>query len=139
MGRPARSCHGADNDSKSKSIMHCPVTLVFERVPESLALEASVFDAIRHLEQFCDHIMSCHALIRGPEVSGDGIYVIDLKLRTPEREITIEHGGHPNPEHRNVDAALRDTFALARQELCKQAPPLCSGCLAEASQLAESR
>lgn len=116
--------------------MHCPVTLVFERVPESLALEASVFDAIRHLEQFCDHILSCHALIRGPEASNVGIYAIALTLRTPEREINIEPSRVPNLEHRDIDTALRDVCARARQELRKLDFPLCSGCGAGAAMLA---
>jgi hypothetical protein len=116
--------------------MHCPVTLVFERVPESLALEARVFDAIRNLEQFCDYILSCHVLIRGPAATSVGIYAIDLTLRTPEREITIKPDYVPDLEHRDVDAALRDTFNRARQELRKLNFPLCSGCAAGTALLA---
>lgn len=108
--------------------MHCPVTLVLERVPDSPALEAKVFDAIRQLEQFCDRILGCHVLIRGPQATEKGTYAINLKLRTPEREISIGEIFVPNPEHRDFNAALRDTFALAWQELRKRHLQLCSVC-----------
>lgn len=108
--------------------MQCPVTLVLDRVPDARPLEANVFDAIRQLEQFCDRIQGCHVLIRGPEASDDGIYAINLKLRTPGREVTIGEHRIPDPEHRDLKAALRDTFARARQELRKLDLPLCSGC-----------
>jgi hypothetical protein len=114
--------------------MHYPVKLILQRVPDSPALEASVFDAVRQLEQFCDYILGCQVFIRGPEASDDGVYAVNLTLRTPDSEITVAESRLRHPEHRNVETALSDAFVRARQELRKLEVPACA-CGARSSPL----
>lgn len=97
--------------------MYHPVQLILQRVPASPALEASVFEAVRHLERVCDFIRGCQVFIRGPEASDDGVYCINLKLRTRDGEITIAESRARHPEHRDVNVALRETFVRAQRVL----------------------
>jgi hypothetical protein len=106
--------------------MHYPVKLILQRVQASAAIEASVFDAVTHLEHSCDYILGCQVFIRGPEVGDDGVYAVSLTLRTSDREITIAESRVRNPEHRDIQAALRDTFVRAGHELRKLDLPQCS-------------
>ena len=106
--------------------MQYPVEVILQRAQASPDIGASVFDAVSGLEHFCDHILGCQVFVRGPEASDDGVYVVSLKIRTPDAEITIAGSRLNNPEHRSLQAALRDAFAQARRELHLLALPLCT-------------
>lgn len=105
--------------------MQYPIELICQRTPPTHEVEADVFEAIRQLGGYCDHITGCQVLIRGPAHSDDGAYTVSLKLRTPDAEMTIAGGRPGRPEHRSLKLALRDAFAQA-YELRMLELPLCS-------------
>ena len=106
--------------------MQYPVEVILQRTAGTPELEASVFEAVGQLEELCDYILGCQVFIRGPAASDQGVYVVSLKLRTPDCEITIAGNRQSDPTHVVLESALRDAFAQARRELHALALPLCT-------------
>jgi hypothetical protein len=114
--------------------MQYPIQIIFQRTDAVIESEAAVFEAIGRLESFCDHIVGCEVFIRGPEASDQNIYVVSLKVRTPDCEITVNGDRRAAPEHRELRRALDDAFSHAERELRSLSLPLCT-CSGRATRL----
>jgi hypothetical protein len=106
--------------------MQYPIEVILQRTDDTPEVEEAAFQAVGQLAQFCDHILGCQVFIRGPAASDDGVYVVNLKVRTPDCEITIAGARRRNEAHRELSAALRDAFGQAARELRALALPLCT-------------
>jgi hypothetical protein len=104
--------------------MHYPVEVILQRTASTPELERSVFDAVRQLEEYCDRILGCQVFIRGPTAGDEGVYVVSLRLRTRDCEITIAGGRRTDPAHAEFGAALRSAFLQAKRELSSLASPM---------------
>jgi hypothetical protein len=106
--------------------MQYPVEVILQRTAGSAEVEACVFDAVGQLEEFCDHILGCQVFICGPDATDAGIFAVNLKVRTPDCEITIAGHRRRDCAHRDLRSALHDAFSHAERELRALALPLCS-------------
>ncbi|MBL0928060.1 MAG: ribosome-associated translation inhibitor RaiA [Phycisphaerales bacterium] len=99
--------------------MRIPVTIAFEGVPESDAVEQAVWKHAAGLERFFDRITSCRVTVARPQHhrhKGE-LYSVRVDLTVPGEEIVVSREHRFDHAHEDVYVALRDAFDAARRRL----------------------
>jgi cold shock CspA family protein len=99
--------------------MQIPVTIAFDGVPESDAVQQAVWRRAAELEHFFDRITSCRVTIARPEHrshKGD-LFSVRIDLTVPGEEIVVNREGRYDHAHEDVYVAMRDAFDAARRRL----------------------
>ncbi|MEI7657921.1 MAG: HPF/RaiA family ribosome-associated protein [Phycisphaerae bacterium] len=98
---------------------HPPVTIAFEGLAESDAVQTAAVRHARSLERFCDRILGCTIVISRPHHHGrhGDLFSVRIRLSVPGRDIVTSHEHRWNHAHEDVFVALRDAFVATRRQL----------------------
>ena len=117
--------------------MILPVQITFRNMPPSDAVAARVQEEAEKLDEFYKRITSCRVIVEVPHrhhVLGDQVHV-RIELGVPQGEIVVRHEPslrgavrrsgeqewekhlEANPQHKDVEVAIRDAFKAARRQL----------------------
>lgn len=83
-------------------------------IPASEALEAHIRDKVSKLENFFDHIISCHIVVEMPHKHHHQgkEFTVRLNIGVPGSDIVVNRYHHEDPY-----VALRDAFDAAKRQL----------------------
>lgn len=98
---------------------HPPVTIAFEGLDESDAVQAAIIRHARSLERFCDRILGCRVVISRPHHHGrrGSLFSVRVRLAVPGRDIVTSHEHRWSHAHEDVFVAVRDAFLATRRQL----------------------
>lgn len=100
--------------------MQVPIEIAYHQVTKSEAVDQLIRAKMEHLEQFCDHVMSCAVVVERPhlhERSGNPFRVrVDLHV-PPGHEIVAIAGQQHNPMHDDLQTVVIDAFEKAERQL----------------------
>lgn len=99
--------------------MQIPVSIAFDGVPESDAVQQSVWRHAAELERFFDRITACRVTIARPhhhQHRGD-LFSVRIDLSVPGEEIVVNREHRFDHAHEDVHVAMRDAFRAARRHL----------------------
>lgn len=99
--------------------MQVPVTVAFDGIPESDAVQRAVWQHAEALERFCDRITACRVVISRPQHRGrqGDLYSIRIDLTVPGEEVVINREHRLDHAHEDVYVALHDAFHACRRRL----------------------
>jgi len=99
--------------------MKIPMQVTFRGMEKSEAVEASVLEHAKKLDQFCDHIISCRAVIEAPHhhKHKGNIYHVSIDITAPGKEIAVTRDPSKHQAHEDIYVAIRDAFNAARRQL----------------------
>jgi len=99
--------------------MQIPVTVAFEGVPESDAVQRAAWEHGAELEKFSDRITSCRVVVARPHHHGrqGALYSVRIDLTVPGEEIVVNREHRFDHAHEDVLVAMRDAFHAARRQL----------------------
>ncbi len=100
--------------------MQTPLSITFQELDPSEAVEAAIRDKVAKLEQFHDRITSCRVVVARPHARGrkGHLFQVRVELALPGTKnvmVTRDHG--LDHGHEDVYVALRDAFDAARRQL----------------------
>jgi cold shock CspA family protein len=99
--------------------MQVPVTIAFDGVPESDAVQRAILEHARALERYYDRITSCRVVVARPQHrhrQGD-LYTVRIDLTVPGDEVVVNRERRFDHAHEDVYVAIRDAFHAARRGL----------------------
>jgi cold shock CspA family protein len=99
--------------------MQIPMTVAFEGLEESDAVQKEARDRAADLERFSDRITPCRVVIARPHHHGrqGGVYCVRIDLTVPGEEIVVNREHRFDERHEDVFVAMRDAFHAARRQL----------------------
>jgi cold shock CspA family protein/ribosome-associated translation inhibitor RaiA len=99
--------------------MQIPVTIAFDGLPESDAVQQAVWKHAAELETFFPRITSCRVVIARPHHHGHqgSLYSVRVDLTVPGSEIVVSRERPFDHAHEDVYVAMRDAFRAARRRL----------------------
>jgi ribosomal subunit interface protein len=99
--------------------MQIPIEIRFDNLDPSPAIETAVHDRAGKLEQFADHIVSCHVTIASPHKHHrqGRLYTVKVDVRLPGGELVVSREPSADHAHEDVYVALRDAFNATRRRL----------------------
>lgn len=100
--------------------MQVPPKITFDNIDRSPAIEAQINEHIDKLEQFFPHITSCRVVVEAPHRTGQPIKDFHVKIivGVPGKELVVSRNpGGDNGYHKDVNVAVRDSFAAATRQL----------------------
>lgn len=99
--------------------MAVPLTVHFQNIGRSPALEARVRKYVNSLSRFYDRITDCQVTIEAPHRhhSKGKRYKVLIKLSVPGDTLIVSHEDESSSEHEDCYVALRDAFRSARRQL----------------------
>jgi ribosomal subunit interface protein len=110
-----------ERDVFSKA-MQVPIEIAYHQVTKSEAIDQLIREKADHLEQFCDHIISCAVAVERPNLhqrSGNP-YRVRVDLHVPPRhEIAAIAGQQHNAMHDDLETVVIDAFEKAGRQLKK--------------------
>lgn len=94
--------------------MQTPLQITIRDIEHSEALEAHIRDKANKLEEFSDHIMSCHVVVDMPHKhhKQGKQFNVRIDIGVPGSEIVVNHD-----HNEDVYVALRDAFDAAKRRL----------------------
>ena len=94
--------------------MQIPLQITIRDVSHSGELEEHIRDKAKKLEEFFDHITSCHVTVEMPHKHHrqGRQYNVRLDISVPSHEIVVNRD-----QHEDVYVALRDAFDAAKRQL----------------------
>ena len=94
--------------------MQTPVRITIRDFPHSEALETHIRDKVKKLDEFFDHIMSCHVVVDMPHKHHHQgkQFNVRVDIGVPGNEIVVNRD-----HHEDVYVALRDAFDAAKRLL----------------------
>jgi ribosome-associated translation inhibitor RaiA len=102
------------------SHMDSPLTISFDGIDHSDAIEARIREEARKLEQFHDHIVSARVVVSRPQRrhhKGD-VYQVRIRLVVPEAaDIVVTREPGVDGAHEDMYICIRDAFKAARRQL----------------------
>lgn len=99
--------------------MQIPVTIAFEGVPKSDAVQQAVRRHAAELEHSFNRVTSCRVVIARPHHHrhhGD-LYRVRIDVTVPGDELVVNREHRFDHAHEDVYVAIRDAFHAARQQL----------------------
>jgi len=99
--------------------MMIPMQITWRDMEKSDAVEASVREHAKKLDQFCDHIMSCRVVIEAPhhhKNKGNNFH-ISIDITAPGKEIAVSRDPSKTQAHEDMYVAIRDAFNAARRQV----------------------
>jgi ribosomal subunit interface protein len=100
--------------------MQVPLTIAFENIEHSDAVEQRVRDEVAKLEQFEDRITSARVVVARPQHrhhQGD-TFQVRVRIAVPgAADISVSREPAATGAHENVYVTIRDAFAAARRQL----------------------
>ena len=99
--------------------MQIPITIAFEGIPESDAIQQAVWRHAADLERFFDRITSCRVTVARPQHhkhKGE-LFAVRIDLTVPGEEIVVNREHRFDHAHEDVYVAMRDAFNAARRRL----------------------
>lgn len=99
--------------------MQIPVTIAFEGIPESDAVQQAVWRHAAGLERYFDRITSCRVTIARPQHRGHkgDLFSVRIDMTVPGDEIVVNRERRFDQAHEDVYVAMRDAFDAARRRL----------------------
>lgn len=102
--------------------MEMPLEITYRGVEKTAELDGLIRDRAAKLEEFHDHIISCHVYVDRPQrhqQSGSS-YVVRLDIRVPpEHEIVVKSNLGDGSIHDSVFKVITDTFDSAYRKVKK--------------------
>ena len=94
--------------------MQTPLQITIRDVEHSAALETHIRDKANKLDEFFDHIMSCHVVVEMPHKHHHQgkQFNVRIDIGVPGDEIVVNRD-----HHEDVYVALRDAFDVAKRML----------------------
>lgn len=99
--------------------MTIPLTVHFQNMDRSAALEATVRKYVDSICRFYDRITDCQVTIEAPhrhQAKGKR-YKVVIKLSVPGDTLVVSHEDERNASHEDCYVAVRDAFRSARRQL----------------------
>ena len=94
--------------------MQLPLQITIRDIEHSDALETHIRDKAKKLDEFFDHIMSCHVVVEMPHKHHHQgrQFNVRIDIGVPGSAIVVNHDNHED-----VYVALRDAFDAAKRQL----------------------
>ena len=99
--------------------MQQAIQITFRNLDHSDAIESAVREKANKLEEFFDHIISCHAVIESPHKHHQKgrHYQVKLSLSVPGKDIVVRRAPDKHDAHEDPYVAIRDAFDAAKRQL----------------------
>jgi cold shock CspA family protein len=100
--------------------MKLPLQISFHNLDRSEAIENRIWEEAAQLDEFCDHIMSCRAVVDVPHRHHEfgNVYQVRLDIKVPGEEIAVVHEpAEHDPHYKDINVAIRDAFDSAARRL----------------------
>lgn len=100
--------------------MTTPIEVHFHGLDRSEAVEERVREKVARLEKHFPRLSYCRVAIDAPHRHAHKVraYHVKLELGVPNSEpLVVANEAAYNPEHEDVNAALRDVFDIAKRRL----------------------
>ncbi len=99
--------------------MKTPITITFQGLEPSPALEERIHAKVQKLERISDNITSCHVVIERPPQHHQkgGLYEVRIHLEVPGGRIDVTREAGRDHAHEDVFVAARDAFTRASRLL----------------------
>ncbi len=99
--------------------MRAPVTLTFQHIERTGALEARMREVAERLRRHHDDITHCHITVedRLDDAPGMAPYAAKIHLSLPGAQIHADSIGPSGEGHEDVNAALRAAYAAVSRQL----------------------
>lgn len=93
--------------------------VAFRGITPSPELDAEVRGRIADLEEFCDHMTSCHVVVEAPHHHHrkGNLYRVRIHVAVPHQELVVDR---EPPEHQaaeELEVAIRDAFDSMRRRI----------------------
>ena len=98
---------------------HPPITVAFEGLDESDAVQTAAMRHARSLERFCGRILACTVVFARAHHHGrrGSLFTVRVRVSVPGRDIVTSHEHRWNHAHEDIFVALRDAFLATRRQL----------------------
>lgn len=99
--------------------MQLPLQITFRHMEASEAIEANIREKATKLDQYCDHIMSCRAVVEPAHRHHQqgNLFEVRLDITVPGDEIVVTRAPAAHHAHEDAYVAIRDAFDAARRQL----------------------
>ncbi|MDX2224724.1 MAG: HPF/RaiA family ribosome-associated protein [Rhodospirillaceae bacterium] len=103
--------------------MDQPAQISFHGLDHSDAVEQQVRARLAKLDQIFDHITSCRVVIESQHEAHSHLnkahrpFQVAIQLGVPGDELVVNRGKKDMVRHINIDAAIRDSFAVMERQL----------------------
>jgi ribosomal subunit interface protein len=99
--------------------MDLPLQITWRDIPPSEAVEADIREKAQKLEQFYDHIVSCHVVVEAPHAHHHKgkLYRLHIEIKVPGHAINVSRVPEQNHAHEDLYVTVRDAFDAARRQL----------------------
>jgi cold shock CspA family protein/ribosome-associated translation inhibitor RaiA len=99
--------------------MKSPLQITIHNIPHADDLESIVRKHAEKLEEFVDHIMSCHIVVDVPHRhhKTGNLYQVRIDIKVPHDEIAVSTEPSARMSAKDVHVAIRDAFDAAKRQL----------------------
>lgn len=99
--------------------MTMSVSVTFQGLPSSAALQADIEQHALRLERFAPHLLDCHVTVRRSEDRHHkgNRYLVHVRVTLPGGEFEAGHTAEPDHSHEDPYVAVRDAFDALRRQL----------------------
>ncbi|NIR28932.1 MAG: ribosome-associated translation inhibitor RaiA [Gammaproteobacteria bacterium] len=98
--------------------MQLPLQITFRNMEPSEAVKIAIEEKAAKLEDFHDHITSCHVIVETPHrhKHQGRVHHVKVHVTLPGHEINIDHDPERS-DHEDVYVSIRDAFDAAVRQL----------------------
>lgn len=99
--------------------MQLPLQITFRHLDPSEAIENNIRKHADELDQFYDHIMSCHVVVDAAHQHHHQgkLYQVHIDVTVPGREFVASREPGQHHAHEDIYVAIRDAFNAIRRQL----------------------
>lgn len=99
--------------------MQLPLQITFRHIEASEAMENNIREHAAELDQFYDHIMSCHVVVDASHKHHrqGKLFQVHIDLTVPGKEFVASREPGQHHAHEDIYVAIRDAFDAMRRQL----------------------